>query len=137
MTRAARGLSNAKCATADAAEGEREEPSEANIAKERMLDSLRRVTFDEFCQLSGPETLSPALAALWHDAHGDWEAAHTAAQSDPSRDGSWAHAYLHRKEGDPDNAGYWYAKARQSMPADTMSLETEREAIARALLAKT
>jgi hypothetical protein len=42
------------------------------------------------------------------------------------------HAYLHRKEGDEMNAGYWYARAGQ--PAATGGLEAEWAAVARALL---
>lgn len=80
-----------------------------------------------------PAGLSGALAGLWHDAKGDWHAAHTCAQEDHSRDGSWVHAYLHRKEGDPGNAGYWYAKAGRRMPAESVSLAAEWEQIARAL----
>jgi len=37
--------------------------------------------------------------------------------------GSWMHAYLHRKEGDRFNAGYWYRQARRSYPQ--VSLENE------------
>ena len=81
-----------------------------------------------------PAGLPAALQALWHDARGDWDAAHGAAQDDSSRDGSWVHAYLHRKEGDLGNAGYWYARAGRSAPARTVTLEAEWETIARALL---
>jgi len=49
-----------------------------------------------------------ALAGLWWDAKGDWTRAHESAQQDEGPEGSWAHAYLHRKEGDQDNAAYWY-----------------------------
>jgi hypothetical protein len=45
------------------------------------------------------------------------------------------HAYLHRKEGDEGNAGYWYRRARR--PFARESLETEWAAIASALLATT
>ncbi len=81
-----------------------------------------------------PAALSDALKALWHDARGDWDKAHTLAQEDEGRDGSWIHAYLHRKEGDRANAGYWYAKANRPMPANGFSLDEEWAAIARALL---
>lgn len=84
-----------------------------------------------------PATLSGALQGLWHDAGGDWEKAHTCAQDDESRDGSWVHAYLHRKEGDRGNAGYWYAKAGRPMPPTAVSLEAEWADIARALLGQT
>ena len=58
-----------------------------------------------------PMTLTPPLSALWLDAAGDWDAAHRAVQSDPSIEAAWVHAYLHRKEGDSANAGYWYRRA--------------------------
>jgi hypothetical protein len=45
------------------------------------------------------------------------------------------HAYLHRKEGDLGNAGYWYARAGRTMPARSVTLEREWADIARALLA--
>lgn len=83
-----------------------------------------------------PAGLSLALRGLWHDARGDWEAAHTAAQEDHGRDGSWVHAYLHRKEGDLGNAGYWYTRAGRKMPAASVTLETEAGEIARELLAR-
>lgn len=58
-----------------------------------------------------PEGLSPALLALWHDGRGDWTRAHDVAQDIDDRTGSHVHAYLHRKEGDEANAGYWYRRA--------------------------
>lgn len=76
--------------------------------------------------------LSRALQALWWDAKGDWDRAHTAAQEDPGKAGAWVHAYLHRKEGDNANAGYWYARAGK--PPASGSSEVERAAIAQALL---
>ena len=79
-----------------------------------------------------PAGLSPALAALWHLARDEWDAAHHAAQSDRSRDGSWVHAHLHRVEGDLANAGYWYRRAER--PASEAALDAEWEEIAAALL---
>lgn len=64
-----------------------------------------------------------ALKALWFDAKGDWESSHNIAQDMHNELGSWMHAYLHRKEGDRFNAGYWYRQAGKSYPE--MSLETE------------
>ncbi|MEO5959696.1 MAG: hypothetical protein ABIZ49_13855 [Opitutaceae bacterium] len=81
-----------------------------------------------------PADLSAALQALWHDARGDWNQAHVAAQVEEGRDGAWVHAYLHRKEGDPGNAGYWYRRAAKAMPATGVTLESEWEQIARALI---
>jgi hypothetical protein len=81
-----------------------------------------------------PAGLSGALAALWLDAKGDWDVAHTRAQEADDADGAWVHAYLHRKEGDEGNAGYWYARARKPHPREP--LDAEWRAIATALLAK-
>ena len=49
-----------------------------------------------------------------------------------SREAAWVHAYLHRVEGDLDNAGYWYRQAHR--PAQSGALPEEWEAIASALL---
>ena len=85
---------------------------------------------------SPPPGSSLALQALWHDARGDWGGAHHCAQDDASREGSWVHAYLHRKEGDIGNAGYWYSRAGRSIPAKGVTLEAEWMEIARELLAR-
>ena len=39
------------------------------------------------------------IKALWHDARGDWEKAHTIIENTIELSSSWVHAYLHRKEG--------------------------------------
>lgn len=98
------------------------------------------MTFEEFQQSIArdampPAALSLAVKALWHDARGDWDRAHACAQEEHARDGSWVHAFLHRKEGDLGNAGYWYSRAGRKMPASGVSLEAEWEQIARELLA--
>ena len=79
-----------------------------------------------------PEGLGPALAALWHEAKGDWDQAHRLAQSQKDADGAWAHAYLHRVEGNHSNAGYWYRRADK--PSSTAPLKQEWDEIADALL---
>lgn len=71
---------------------------------------------------------TPALAALWWAAHDDWTRAHEAAQSDEGKDAAWVHAYLHRVEGDQENANYWYELAGH--PPATSTLEVEWEEIA-------
>lgn len=79
-----------------------------------------------------PEGATAALRALWWEAKGDWGKAHECAQAQDDKEGAWVHAYLHRKEGDLDNAGYWYRRAGKT-PA-TGTLPEEWDAIARALL---
>jgi hypothetical protein len=81
-----------------------------------------------------PAGLSAPLQALWHDAKGDWATAHRIVMSADSAGAAWVHAYLHRKEGDADNARYWYRKAKRPEAAGT--LDAEWTAIAAALLAR-
>jgi hypothetical protein len=79
-----------------------------------------------------PTELTLALVALWWDAKGDWTKAHESAQRDESPEGSWVHAYLHRKEGDPGNAAYWYRRA--GMPVSQEPLDLEWLSIVKRLL---
>jgi hypothetical protein len=79
-----------------------------------------------------PSGLPPLVHALWLDAHGDWDGAHQIAQDDDGREAAWVHAYLHRKEGDRDNAAYWYRRAAQ--PVADGPLEDEWRHIATAFL---
>jgi hypothetical protein len=96
------------------------------------------ISIEEFLKLKDqgviPEDIPDLLQALLLDASGDWDSAHRIAQNDSSSDGSWVHAYLHRKEGDLGNASYWYRSAGRILPE--MSLEEEWEYIAMALLKK-
>ena len=81
-----------------------------------------------------PDLWPEALKALWWDAMGNWEESHEIAQDIPSVTGSWIHAYLHRKEGDEWNAGYWYRRANRPFPG--VSLEQEAAAIVQSILDK-
>lgn len=80
-----------------------------------------------------PPALSEPLAALWWDFKGDWSAAHGCVDDAEDAVSAWVHAYLHRREGDLGNAGYWYRRAGK--PVAGGSLEAERDAILAALLA--
>jgi hypothetical protein len=92
------------------------------------------MTADELRAVAAlPDGLSSALQALWYEAQGDWTQAHDLLQDDPSADGAWVHAYLHRVEGDPGNAAYWYRRAGR--PVSAAGLADEWRAIASALLA--
>lgn len=96
------------------------------------------MTLDEFNSTLGfadpPPDLPPALRALWFDGRGDWERAHAVAQDIDDHTGAWVHAYLHRKEGDEGNAGYWYRRAGKS-PA-TGSLDDEWRGMVTTLLTR-
>ena len=91
-------------------------------------------TFKASFTETAPPDLPLSLQALWHEAKGEWNAAHDLLQNDNSDAGSWVHAYLHRKEGDAGNAAYWYRRAGK--PVASGPLEAEWEAIATSLLAQ-
>ena len=94
------------------------------------------MTVDDFRQsvaaAEPPAKLTLALLGLWWDAKGDWKKAHESAQKDEGPEGSWVHAYLHRKEGDQGNAAYWYGRAGK--PVCRQPLDAEWHSIARDLL---
>ncbi len=92
--------------------------------------------YDEFIVLRDegnvPDDIPVLLQALLLDAVGDWDSAHRIAQNVFTKEGSWVHGYLHRKEGDRPNAAYWYGNAGRRMPE--VKLEEEWEEISRELL---
>ncbi len=103
----------------------------------KHLATITTMDFREFqasLEQADPPVLPPLLQALWYDAKGDWERAHEITQDQPGPDAAWVHAYLHRKEGDHSNAGYWYRQAGRPRCSD--SLETEWETLARDLLGR-
>jgi hypothetical protein len=79
-----------------------------------------------------PGAIAPALAALWWAGKDDWDKAHKLVMGEDGADCAWVHAYLHRFEGDSDNAGYWYRRARRK-PAEG-DLDAEWACIAAAFL---
>ena len=85
-------------------------------------------------QAQPPAGLSRALEALWHERRGNWDRAHQIAQDIAGPEGAWVHAYLHRREGDIGNAGYWYRRAGRR--AATGPLDDEWRAIVEDLLAR-
>lgn len=94
------------------------------------------MTFEKFmASLTEPAPragISPPLAALWWMAKGDWQRAHNLVDDLDGADAAWVHAHLHRIEGDPANAHYWYRRAEKT--PSTATFEAERAAIAKALL---
>ena len=81
-----------------------------------------------------PDALSPALTALWWAGNDDWDKAHKIVMDEGGANCAWVHAYLHRVEGDLDNAGYWYRQARRKVA--TNALKAEWSEIVAALLEK-
>ncbi|MGO4918931.1 hypothetical protein [Maribacter spongiicola] len=89
--------------------------------------------FEKSLELSTvPKEWSDGLKSIWYDAKGDWEASHNIAQDMHNTLGSWLHAYLHRKEGDRFNAGYWYRLAKKEYP--TITLDEELKVIVESII---
>ena len=63
------------------------------------------------------------IEALELDNAGNWDGAHRIVQRIESKAAYQVHAYLHRKEGDRNNANYWYRRANEKMPE--LSLDEE------------
>src|SRR5712671_5787504 len=105
----------------------------------RGMTAYRRMDmeFESFkASLGGaapPASVGPAVQALWWQAKGDWHKAHRCCQDSHDETGAWAHAYLHRVEGDEHNSAGWYRRAGKT--PSTAPLDQEWEEIAKALLA--
>jgi hypothetical protein len=100
------------------------------------LSKATQMTLDEFRQslatTEPPPGLTLALTGLWWDAKGDWNRAHESTLQDKGPEGSWVHAYLHRKEGNQGNAANLYKRAGK--PVCQQPLDAEWLTIATALL---
>jgi hypothetical protein len=74
-----------------------------------------RVTLEQFlsslAEDAPPPGASDLALVLWLDRKGKWAEAHDLASEIETEAGSRLHAYLHREEGDLDNARYWYQRA--------------------------
>ena len=96
------------------------------------------MTYDEFIltiENNEEPTNQPLyIQALWYDAKGNWQHAHSLIDSLDDKNSCWVHAYLHRKEGDISNANYWYGRAQKQRPPN--SLQEEWNTIAMSLLLK-
>jgi len=81
-----------------------------------------------------PTELSAALAGLWWAGKDEWDKAHKIVMDEGGKDCAWVHAYLHRVEGDLENARYWYKQAGR--PVASSALPTEWAAITTDLLSQ-
>jgi hypothetical protein len=70
-----------------------------------------------------PAGASAALQALWWAAKDDWDKAHRIVMNEHDQDCAWVHAYLHRLEGDLDNAKYWYRQSHRKPATHELASE--------------
>ena len=94
------------------------------------------MTYDEFILTiendEFPSALPLYLQALWYDAKGDWNKAHSLIDSLDDKNSCPRACISTRKEGDINNADYWYRRANAKRPS--ISLQEEWKAIAIDLL---
>lgn len=78
--------------------------------------------------MSDPRSMSEAIE---HLRQGQWQKAHDIVHGDESPLACWAHAVVHLQEGDVDNAGYWFGRAKRPFSPDARAeLETLAAAVA-------
>lgn len=66
------------------------------------------------------------IQALDLMAQGDWDGAHQLIQECNDELACLIHGYLHREEGDLNNASYWYSRVGQDVPDNSLEEEFER-----------
>ena len=92
--------------------------------------------YDDFINVTKESEPSNKLSgvhlAIWYAFKDNWEMAHSIVQEIHTETAFWIHAYLHRVEGDIDNAHYWYNRAKKKPPSE--SLESELNTIIKSVL---
>ncbi|GAW87839.1 conserved hypothetical protein [Bathymodiolus platifrons methanotrophic gill symbiont] len=66
------------------------------------------------------------IALLNKEKQGNWDEAHQQIQPYSGLMACLIHGYLHRVEGDLDNAQYWYNRADTNIPDNTLEQEWQR-----------
>lgn len=69
---------------------------------------------------------SAHIQALDMAAVGDWDGAHQLIQQYSDELACLIHGYLHREEGDLNNASYWYNQVGIDVPDNTLEQEFQR-----------
>lgn len=70
--------------------------------------------------------MSHQLKALEQVRDGDWDGAHELVQPHKDTLSCLVHALLHRHEGDRANAEYWYRRAGEEFPDNSLDQEWQR-----------
>ncbi len=95
----------------------------SNSTRVIFMDAEVAAFLDSLETDNPPADAVPLLHAVWYGLRGKWETAHQIAQDDTSAEGAWVHAWLHRIEGDLDNARYWYRRAQRDAAEGDLSEE--------------
>lgn len=66
------------------------------------------------------------MEALDLVSQGDWEGAHQRTQRIHDELSSQIHGYLHREEGDLNNASYWYSRTGQDIANNSLEQELDQ-----------
>ena len=85
--------------------------------------------YDDFIKLTKESKPSDKLSgihlAIWYAVNDNWDMAHNIIQDINTETASWIHAYLHRVEGDIDNAKYWYNRCRKELSSESLKSELD------------
>ena len=85
--------------------------------------------YDDFIKLTKESKPSDKLSgihlAIWYAVKDNWDMAHKIIQDINTETASWIHAYLHRVEGDIDNAKYWYNCSRKEPCTESLKSELD------------
>ena len=73
-----------------------------------------------------PSRLEEWLSGLWLLA-GDLDRSHSISQSIENREGSFLHGIMHRREGDFDNAKYWFRRVGSHPVFETLARSSDGE----------
>jgi len=79
------------------------------VARGASSSEAHRILKASAANVLFPESAAPsaAMAGLWL-YFSSFDEAHAVAQDDPSQEGSYWHAIVHRQEPDAGNAAYWF-----------------------------
>jgi hypothetical protein len=86
----------------------------------RRLESF----FDENHTPDNARPLLRSAALLWHD---HLDASHNISQGIETRDASWLHGIMHRREPDYGNAKYWFRRVGQHPAFAKLAERTKRK----------
>lgn len=86
-------------------------PLDAGVPTSERRERLASLTASDLCggSVHDRDAADACLAALWL-RNGFLEESHTISQHLSTREGSWWHGIMHRREGDFDNATYWFRR---------------------------